>query len=71
MLFTLNLREMMSVSFKRRGATLNSANSAISGGGGGPRPQKAPKSPFFKGPFGVLGGKKGTFGALIFFALFH
>ena len=39
--------------------------------GGGPRPQKAPKSPFFKGPFGVLGGKKGTFGALIFFALFH
>ena len=39
--------------------------------GGGPRPQKAPKSPFFKGPFGVLGGKKGTFGALIFFAFFH
>ena len=25
-----------------------------------------PKKLFFKGPFGVIGGKKGTFGALIF-----
>ena len=40
---------------------LSTAESA----GGGARPQKG----LFKGPFGVLGGKKGLFA--LFFALFH